>query len=217
VMINIFIATCIKNKKAELALKHSILKHTKSEVCFTWMRNGDNQTGWNEKGWGTGFTPFRWLTPKLCNFTGKAIYLDVDTLVRSDIKELWDMSLEGKAVMSIPGNYSVMLLDCSKFYDFDIDQFKQNSCFPPFSGMVNDIISSLEGDGMVLNLPPEWNCLDGKNTDWNTAKIIHYTEKSTQPWRPYPESHKYKSHPIKDLQLLWEREYKEAVKCGLEI
>lgn len=215
-MIRIFVATCLANKKAEIALEFSIKKHTKCAVSIHWMRNGDNQTDWNEEGWGTRFTPFRWIVPKLCNYSGKAIYLDVDTLLRGDILDLWNLELGDKAIASLPGNYSVMLMDCSKLkpIDFDISQFKASACSPPFNGMVNQIVEYIEKNDLVLPLSAKWNCLDGENYGWREARLLHYSNKSTQPWMPYPERHQYEKHKISDLSEMWQQYYEDA--CNVD-
>jgi hypothetical protein len=212
-MIKIFVGTCSKNKKAEIALINSIALHTKSKYKIVWMRDSEEFQNWNKTGWGTGFTPFRWIVPELCRFSGKAIYMDVDVILTSDIKELWDMKIpKNKAIISLPGNYSVMLMDCKKMSKLHntqpISEWKKHSCNPPFKGLYSKYVDELEAFELIKPLPPEWNCLDGENCKWNEAKLIHFTKKDTQPWKPYPKKHKYKPH---ELKKLWEFYY----KCGI--
>jgi lipopolysaccharide biosynthesis glycosyltransferase len=211
-MIKIFVGTCYKNIPAEIALESSIKKFTKSLCKITWMRDREPFIGWNTENWGTGFTPFRWVVPELCNFTGKAIYLDVDVILNSDIKELWDVDLEDKFVASLFGNYSVMVFNCEKFKELStyasINEWKKNSCVPAYNGLYSKYVNELESKKLIKFLAPEWNCLDGLNCDWKTAKLIHFTQKDTQPWKPYPEKHKYKKHKIPELELLWLKNFK---------
>jgi hypothetical protein len=212
-VIKIFVATCPNNKKAEVALEHSIKVHCSEPFEIIWMRNGDEPfVDFDETNWGTGFTPFRWLIPILTNWTGKAIYLDVDVLLLDDIAKLWNTDMGGKAILSLKNNYSVMLMDCEKLSALpaDFDEWKQSSCRPQYDGLFNDCVEILDEFEMVGELDPYWNCLDGKNIDWQNAGLIHYTNKKTQPWHPYPERHEYQAHENKALEALWWVYYKEA-------
>ena len=47
----------------------------------------------------------RFLTPYLMQYTGWAIFADGDMVCKSDIKELWDLRDEAKAVMVVKHNY----------------------------------------------------------------------------------------------------------------
>ena len=47
----------------------------------------------------------RFLTPYLNNFTGWAIFADGDMVCQSDIKELWDLRDESKALLVVKHNY----------------------------------------------------------------------------------------------------------------
>lgn len=214
-MIQVYVASCTNNRKAFKALEHSIRKNTDREVEIYCMYNGDGvYRDWNEENWGTAFTPYRWSVPERANFSGKAIYLDVDVVVQDDIGKLWDMEIpEGKVVVSLPGNYSVVLFDCAKFRNLTsfrtMEELKTGACVPAFGGIVNAYYADLADK--TAPLPAEWNCLDGKNCDWRTASLIHFTRKDTQPWRPYADKHEYKAHEIPELEQLWWSLYQEAV------
>ena len=43
--------------------------------------------------WATPFSVFRWAIPHVCNFEGKAIYMDVDMIARDDIAKLWNQQI----------------------------------------------------------------------------------------------------------------------------
>ena len=47
----------------------------------------------------------RFLTPYLCNFEGWAIFADGDMICQTDIKELWDLKDQSKAVLVVKHNY----------------------------------------------------------------------------------------------------------------
>jgi hypothetical protein len=44
------------------------------------------------------------------------------------------------------------------------------------------------------------------------GKLIHYTNKKTQPWHPYPDKHDYVRHGDLDLEKLWFDTYREAME-----
>ncbi len=217
-VIRIYVGSCVRNTQAEEALKWSLEKHTSGMYSVCWMRDvgieDDEFTGWDKRGWGTGFTPFRWIVPQLKGFTGRAIYLDVDTLCLGDLRDLWTYPImPGKAVVSIPGNYSVMLIDCERFQQVmpiaDIEQWKKRSCNPPFKGLFNEYTTFLEENDLVQELPEEWNSFDKLN---DKTKILHFTGKDTQPWCPYPERHCYKRHPDPRCEKLWWEYHDDSVR-----
>ncbi len=217
-MIRIFVGTCPNNKKAEKVLEYSVKKYCSEPFEITWMRNGDEPfVGFDEINWGTRFTPFRWLVPTLVNWTGKAIYLDVDILLLDDISKLWQTDMGGKAILSLQDNYSVMLMDCERLtcVPADFDEWKQSSCRPQYDGLFNDTVEILKEFDMLGELDPKWNCLDGKNIDPRHAGLIHYTRKDTQPWQPYPEKYDYKTHEDLKLEELWWDYYEELKRFNV--
>jgi hypothetical protein len=171
-------------------------------------------SGWDKSNWGTGFTPFRWIIPELCSFKGRAIYLDVDMLVLDDIRELWETPIpKDKVLVSLPGNYSVIVFDCERFKSRidvkGIAEWKKRSCNPSFKGLYNEYVTQLETQNLVEPLIQGWNSLDHCD---HTTKLIHYTNKKTQPWCPYPERHKYTRHADKACEALWFKMYDKAME-----
>jgi hypothetical protein len=136
----------------------------------------------------TGFSFARFLIPSLCDYNGKAIYLDADMLVFADIAKLWVSSLDEADILCAehPGKngrvrqYSVMLMNCAKlrwnieevvagFDDgkYDYARLMYEFCIVP-------------PDRIAPTLPYEWNSLEfyeeGKTC------LVHYTDMPTQPW-----------------------------------
>lgn len=58
------------------------------------MRDGSNT-----------FIYARFLVPHLCDFRGYAIFIDGDMLVRSDIRELWDLKRSDRGAMVVQHDY----------------------------------------------------------------------------------------------------------------
>lgn len=187
-MIRVFIATDGDiHQDAEKVVEYSIRKHASEEVDINFIR-----PGW--KSGCTGFTTHRFLIPHLCNFEGYAIYLDVDMLLLADIKELWDYRQPG-LWMTTPKRDDVSVIDCSAFrnlpspYNLETKPKMYNKKY------IRDVIGAHHVEG----IPLDWNTCD---TITPTAKLIHYTDLNTQPWRPIP-NHDYKEHPDREAVNLF--------------
>ena len=134
----------------------------------------------------------RFLVPHLMGYTGHAIFIDGDMIVRSDIVELWNMRRADKDVQVVKHDYktkmpvkylgsknedyprknwsSVILWNCNSFPNRRLTpEFIQQS-----SGSFLHRFSWLD-DERIGELPKEWNWLPdeyGPNPD---AKLLHYT------------------------------------------
>ena len=193
-MIRLFIATDGDvHQDAEKVIEHSIRKNTKEEVDLNFIRPG-------YKNGATGFTNHRFLIPELCNYEGYCIYMDVDMLVLGDLSELWEYRRSGKWVTT-PKRDDVSVIDCSAFKDLPkLDEMKRFSVGRKFDKKYHkNTIRKLIGNRQVEEIPMDWNTCD---TITPTAKLIHYTNLSTQPWRPNP-AEKYKDHPDQEAVNLF--------------
>jgi lipopolysaccharide biosynthesis glycosyltransferase len=134
----------------------------------------------------------RFLTPYLNNFNGWAIYADGDMICQEDIKKLWELKDETKAVLVIMHNYqtkshqkylgninenyprknwsSLILWNCSHpKHKILTPEFIQNQ-----SGKYLHRFSWLD-DSDIGTLPLEWNWLAIEYSKNRKAKLIHYT------------------------------------------
>lgn len=148
----------------------------------------------------TNFSFARFAIPGLCDYKGKAIYMDADMQVFKDIRSLWTLPFEGaekvQILEDVPEEFqpkegqlgapkqrkkqsSVMLLDCSRL-----------------NWVVEDIIKGLDGDytydellsDLCILKPHEvgyrvpfiWNSLE-THVPGVTA-LTHYTDMFIQPW-----------------------------------
>jgi len=134
----------------------------------------------------------RFLVPHLMNYTGHAIFIDGDMIVRGDIAELWNLRNAAQDAQVVKHDYqtrmsekylgaknenyprknwsSVILWNCNSFPNRRLTpEFVQRATgaeLHRFSWIDNERIGAL---------PPEWNWLPdeyGPNTD---AKLLHYT------------------------------------------
>jgi len=134
----------------------------------------------------------RFLVPHLMSYTGWAIFIDGDMIVRDDIVKLWELREGNKDVMVVKHDYktrmtekylgaknedyprknwsSVILWNCGNHPNRKLTpEFIQNS-----SGSYLHRFGWLD-DARIGELPREWNWLPdeyGPNPD---AKLLHYT------------------------------------------
>lgn len=162
-MIRVFVGSSPKYRHIERHIEHAIRRHASQAVSVTFMRPGEH--GLVESGC-TGFTMFRYAIPELCNYSGYAIYLDVDMLLVSDIAELWEYRTEGKWACLEDGSNEVMVVDCSAFKPpriAELHRYRKTEVHPPYSAVI----------------PLDWNCEDCAREG---AKLIHFTDLTRQPW-----------------------------------
>lgn len=159
----------------------------------------------------TEFSLYRYLIPELCNYSGKAIYIDSDTICLSDIAQLFDTPMNGADFLAKPDAYkgeqlwglSVMLIDCEKCR-FDLEQTIDEIdaglySMTDFSLMAPKFLE--HHPYKIGRLDPLWNVFD----QWDAqTKLIHYTNLETQPW-------KYHNHPYGEL---WFTYFEEARAAG---
>lgn len=211
VPVKVFVAATDAQMLAVKVLEYSIRKNASLTVDIIPLQQVgiDIPQPRDKKNWPrTPFSFQRFLIPQACSFQGRAIYLDSDMQVFTDIRELWDIPLEGNALLSARDareggrkpQYSVMLLNCAAL-DWNI----------------NAIVSSLdEGrlsyEGLMYNMavagrqealiPAEWNSLEHYKE--GQTRLLHYTDMDTQPWVYTNNPHGY----------LWCRDLFEAIRTG---
>ena len=162
----------------------------------------------------------RFLVPHLMEYSGHAIFIDGDMIVRDDIVELWEQRDVTKDVQVVKHDYrtrmaekylgapnedyprknwsSVILWNCNSFPNRRLTpNFVQQS-----TGSFLHRFSWLD-DERIGELPREWNWLPdeyGPNPD---AKLLHYTLGT-------PCFHEFATTPMADE---WHREHLLADYC----
>jgi len=221
--IRIFIGTSPNGEDHEIEkiYEYTLRKHTTSNLDITWMRLSGNKHdiwhGWNTKKWFTPFSGLRWAIPFICGFKGKAIYTDVDMINLSDITELYEMDLEGKPFAARKGirwghELCVMVIDCEKAkkYIWEIKKLKRKIDSHKYH---RDLLSS---GNLITSLDSRWNCLDGEDLELDKIFQLHFTNMSTQPWKPSWYLGEFKDHPRKDIIEFYEDLKKEVFDSGFK-
>lgn len=221
--IKIFVGSEVGNEKAEKALHWSVINTSTVSVEINWMNDkykGSVWDKWNkgrnhrkqdtDQGWKTNFSGFRWAIPELCGFKGRAIYMDVDQIVIKDIKQMWELPIGKYAALAIhPSRTDVMLLDCAKFSG---DWWKRINEMRPSGRLQSRYRLQVQKQYGIGKMDKIYNCLDGEEWDPEKTRLVHYTEMSTQPWRPFPKNMEYKDHAVPALELLWNKHYVSALE-----
>lgn len=212
-MIQILIGTEPAQYIAQQVLIYSIEKSASVPVDIRMPAQRHERKG------GTNFGYVRFYTPSEFNYMGKAIYLDADQLVFSDIKELaeqidpqFDVAcvqepegyFGGKIVQK--GNQtSVMVMNCANLRDWDPDTMFGNvvgNRDPLGPGQVHYrdfmMLSEME-QSRIQPLDSRWNHFNLYNA---ASKLTHFSHVRAQPWKS----------PEHDLQSFWTQWLLEAIE-----
>jgi hypothetical protein len=152
-----------------------------------YLREGTNLVWRNDNL--QSFTPLRFLPPQLMGYQGRALVIDPDIFAVGDVYELLTRDMQGEAIcsreMELSGaraaGYasSVMLLDCGK-----LTHWKWEEAVDELFDFQRDywlwMTLQLEPEGTISILEPEWNDFD---TLSERTKLLHNTERLTQPWK----------------------------------
>ncbi len=225
-----------------MVLDYSIHKHTTSPVEIVWMQlsrdpssywysNPETGEGWNTSKWVTPFSGFRWAIPEYCNFSGRAIYMDTDVVVLSDLAELWKHPISSQSIVAAKTKADMARL-CTCVWDCN----KAENIIFPVETLRKDIISHRKMMKMVKKNPQlvepyqdSYNCVDGEDLAIEDIRILHYSDMGTQ------FSHKLSlerlelegskhwfdgeimTHPRQDLVELFDIYYNEALTHGYQL
>jgi lipopolysaccharide biosynthesis glycosyltransferase len=134
----------------------------------------------------------RFLTPYLKDFNGWCIFADGDMICRADIKELWDLRDETKAILVVKHDYQTKVL--KKYLGNKNENYPRknwssvilwNCSHPKHKILTPDFIARQTGaylhrfswleDNEIGELPKEWNWLAIEYPKNKEANLIHYT------------------------------------------
>lgn len=226
--IRVFCGTEPKTIVAHCVLESSIKRRTRREVLFTPMLDDPAWQYPPTLKTGTGFSLRRWLIPAYCAWEGRAIYLDADQIVLSDIEELWQMP--ETVTVKREGEITPVPAGTAVWATYQADKFSPEVPRPQSSVMVIDCAAAWTSgfgwrkdymlDYLVKNpsryhdfmhafwleppparIPNVWNAL---HTYTDKTKLLHFTKEPNQPWYA----------PDRPLSHLWEKELKEAIIAG---
>ncbi len=105
-MLRIFIGWDSRFPEPADVLRYSLLKHSSIPLEIHYLKL--NELDINRKHdplASTEFTYSRFLVPHLCNFQGKALFLDNDMLCLGDVKEIADLDMSYYALRVVKHDY----------------------------------------------------------------------------------------------------------------
>lgn len=134
----------------------------------------------------THFSFQRFMIPELCDYRGRAIYLDSDMLVLDDIRKLWEQPFDGNDLLCVKSRpdterkpqFSVLLLNCETLrwnIDGIIDGL--NASEYTYQQLMYEMIIA---PGISRSIEARWNSLE--HYEPGHTALIHYTDIPTQPW-----------------------------------
>jgi hypothetical protein len=209
--VRIYVAATEEQALSVKVLEYSIRKHASMSVQVMPLYQADIPIPQPRDLENRPRTPFsfqRFLIPQIAGDAGRAIYLDSDMQVMTDIRGLWEKDMQGMGLVSVapaPGSgrrpqYSVMLLDCGRLrWRIDAIVHALDEGRLDYEGLMQRMAIT---QTQAASIEPEWNSLEqyiaGK------TKLVHYTDMDTQPWV-------YAMHPFGHV---WVRYLIEAVESG---
>jgi hypothetical protein len=218
--LRVFIGSDPSQQIARQVLEHSIRSHCSQPVEVIDLADHPTRLPKAEENRGrTAFSFARFRIPELCDYVGRALYLDADMLVFADISELWSVPFGERKVLCTTQleppfqwrdddwfhsgpQMSVMLLDCSRL-SWKVDDILDGLDAGEFSYadlMFNLCLVAPEEIG--ADLPPVWNHLE--HHEAGETKLVHFTVVDHQPWK----------NDENPLAPLWESAFAEAVVAG---
>ena len=161
----------------------------------------------------------RFLTPYLNNFEGWAIFADGDMICQADIKELWNLRDESKALLVVKHNYETKV--SKKYLGNKNENYPRknwssvilwNCSHPKHRILTPEFIAKQPGsylhrfswldDSDIGELPKEWNWLAIEYPENKNAKLIHYTL-GTPCFKEYKDS---------EMASIWYSAYQKTIE-----
>ncbi|WP_201526071.1 glycosyltransferase [Psychrobacter frigidicola] len=225
-----------------MVLDYSLHKHTSAPVEVVWMQlsrdpnsywysNPETGEGWNTTKWATPFSGFRWAIPEYCDFSGRAIYMDADVVILSDLAALWNHPIEGQSIVAAKTIADMTRL-CTCVWDCD----NAKSTILPVEQLRKDANSHQKMMDLLKQNPQlvepyqdSYNCVDGEALAIEDIKILHYSDMGTQFSHKYALARvsaegsehwfdgKIMPHPRQELVELFDSYYNEALAAGYKL
>jgi hypothetical protein len=201
--IKIYLGTQVEQSLAVEVLTYSIAAHTQQPIQVMPLYEAVQAAGMTipsprnpQLRPRTPFTFQRFAIPALCQYQGRAIYLDSDMLVFRDIHEIWQQPFEQAnhqtgtcqtmdllSVAELPNSgrspqYSVMLLNCQQL-TWNVHQLV-NELERGTWTYQQFVMEMAPATQKAATLPLGWNDLE--RYEAQKTALLHYTDMPRQPW-----------------------------------
>ncbi|MFO6418787.1 glycosyltransferase [Hylemonella sp. W303a] len=173
-------------------LEFSIREHTAFSVQVSDMSSFDRVMPLPREVRNRPRTPFsfqRFLIPELCAYQGRAIYLDADMQLFTDIGALWNAPMGSCDLLTVSegtqgrkGQYSVVLLDCERL-QWRIESIVQGLDDGRYT-YEQLMYEMCVAHNVGRTLDPSWNSLEKYVPEEkpDATRLLHYTDMNIQPW-----------------------------------
>jgi hypothetical protein len=160
----------------ELKFIQHLKQNSSGELRVMFLRPKDQIfRAWVNKFCNCPYEAYKFAIPHLCNFKGRAVYLDVACEVRADLNEILELPSESALVSAVGYRPEVQIFNCHLFGDWP--SFKElETC-----GWKESNYYSLLGDRALFGKYPVWNAADEMNGE---AKIIRSRIPFRTRWQP---------------------------------
>ena len=224
-MINIFIGYDRNEQIAYHVLSQSILRNATRPIRITPLYLPNIKYEFSRersKIESTEFSFSRFIVPKLMDYSGWALFMDCDMLMKADINELWRLRDDRYAVQVCKHDYtpkstvkflnqkqtvypkknwsSFMLMNCKKCTALTPNYVNRAS------GLELHQFKWLESDKLIGEIPLKWNWLAGEYEHNVNIKNVHFTEGG--PW--------FTEYEDTDYADDWFKYYSETTQTDME-
>lgn len=167
--LKVFIGYDRRQPVALQVLAHSIYRHSSQPVSITPLVL--SQLPIKRRGL-TEFTYSRYLVPWLCNFVGRAAFLDADMLVKGDIAELF-----AKADLTSPVSVvkEQQLFEWPSLMIYNCSHADVRKLTPAYIDNIENRPNTFGWASNIGDLPKEWNQCVGYDQPNHDAKLLHFT------------------------------------------
>jgi len=214
--LRIFIGWDSREPECADVLRYSLEKHSSIPLDIRYLKlpELDFDRPWDPLQ-STEFTYTRFLVPSLCDYQGKAVFMDCDMLCLGDIRELDELPMEDLALRVVKHDHrptektkmdgkvqtvyprknwsSLMLMNCAELglWRKRVVEMASGAYLHRFQEIPDEKIGEI---------PKTWNTLDWMDEQ---TRLIHYT--SGGPW-----FEEHRDHPFGAIWRDYEAEYRHA-------
>lgn len=197
---------------------NSIIRHATKPVSIIPLALNTLPVDLSHKDGSNQFIYSRFLVPYLMGYTGAALYIDGDMIIRDDITKLFEYYDKTKAVSVVKHDYQTQASE--KYLGNKNENYPRknwssvvlwNAGHPSHWELTPELVQHSSGaflhrfqwlrDQDIGSLPTEWNWLATEYSDNPDAKLIHYTL-GTPCFPEYTNS---------DMSEHWHKEYQKTI------
>ena len=185
-----------EDAEAQAVMEYTLKANSSMPVKLHWMQlsrdsnspfYSDQGEGWRIERWFNPYVSFRWMVPHLCNFKGRAIYVDPDFVFTGDVAELWKMKFQRGKVLAARWSSAAPVVNL-----FVWNCSAAKNWLPSLSQMCDDVgthqslmMQFASQRRLVQDLPRGWSMIDSELEGVNGldgVRAYHCRRMHTQPY-----------------------------------